>query len=673
VSGFAVGDRVVAVAPDAFASFVVAKAALVAPMPPRLSFEEAAALPIAFLTATIALDDVARLGEGERVLIHAATGGVGLAAVQIASRAKAEIFATAGSDEKRARLRAMGVSHVASSRSLDFAREVRAATGGEGVDVVLNSLAGDFIATSFELLRSHGRFVEIGKRDYYENKPLGLRPFLRNLSFALVDLRSMIASRPAALGKALRAIVQQIDAGVLTPLPVEVFPIASAAAAFHHMAQAKHVGKIVLVTRDREAPIARARDAAAVRADATYLITGGLGGLGLVIAERLVAMGARHLVLMGRSGASRSASEAIARIAARGARVTIARGDVAIEADVARVLSEIASSGAPLRGVVHAAGVLEDGTIVQQSIERFERVLAPKIRGAWNLHAATRGAELDFFVLFSSIAGVLGSPGQGSYAAGSAFLDALAHHRRAHGLPATSIDWGAWGEVGLAAAEENRARRVASQGMESIAPSEGARAFEALLAAGFAQITVLPLNLRQWLEHHPQVASSPFFASLVHELTAAPGARSTAFKQELLAAPPHTQRALLEERVIEELAAVLRTTSARITSSTRFGAVGLDSLTSLELRNRLERCLGESIPAAAILTHPSAAQLAAYLAAKMQIALEEEAPVSGTVPKAHERADDVALDVIPASVRDLSDEEAEAALLDVLAVIDGDT
>jgi acyl transferase domain-containing protein/NAD(P)-dependent dehydrogenase (short-subunit alcohol dehydrogenase family) len=683
---FEVGDEVVAVAPDAFATHVTANAELVVRMPNGLSFQAAAGVPIAFLTAWIALRHVAKIEKGERVLIHAAAGGVGLAAVQIARLDGSEVFATAGSDEKRTHLRAMGVRQVSSSRTLDFVREVMDATGGDGVDVVLNSLSGEFITKSLGLLRSHGRFVEIGKRDYYDDKRIGLRPFLRNLSFSLVDLRGMLETRPAFIGRTLREITAQITKGVLTPLPTEGFPAAAAADAFRHMAQAKHVGKIVLAMPDREAPITSVRDVA-VRPDATYLITGGLGGLGLTIAEHLVELGARRLVLMGRTDRSKTAARELERVANAGAEVVIALGDVAVHADVRRVLDGIVRSGSALGGIVHAAGIVEDGMLLRQTRESFERVMAPKIRGAWNLHAATLDVRLDFFVLFSSVAGVLGAPGQGNYAAASAFLDALAHHRRALGLPATSIDWGAWSDTGLAAADDNRARRAASQGMASLSPKDGARAFARLLGAGFTQICVVPFDLRQWFQFHPRVASAPLFASLAHEATAERSVPATRFKQELLSAPADRRRVLLERHVAEELAAVLRTTAARVAPTTPFGALGLDSLASLELRNRLERSLGEKLSATVILSHPTTAQLALYLARSM--------PALASAPGALPALDDLPVDVgdrtkpaprgaallqrigdadeaLPPSVDALSDVEAEAALLDVLAALDGD-
>ena len=306
VDGFRLGDEVLAVAGFAFGSHVVTRAELVAVKPARIGFEEAATLPIAFLTASYALEYLGRLGPGERVLIHAASGGVGLAAVQLARRAGAEVFATAGTPEKREYLRALGVGAVMDSRSLDFADEVRRLTDGRGVDLILNSLAGEAIERGLGCLADYGRFLEIGKRDIYQNARLGLRPFHKNLSFFAIDLDRVIRERPAPLGSMLREIVRSVADGELSPLPHQAWPIAEASDAFRFMQQGKHIGKLVISPRGQTLPAVPAEDEPLTfRADASYLITGGLGGFGLAVARWMAGRGAGTLVLMGRRGAAR--------------------------------------------------------------------------------------------------------------------------------------------------------------------------------------------------------------------------------------------------------------------------------------------------------------------------------------------------------------------------------
>ncbi|NMO18054.1 SDR family NAD(P)-dependent oxidoreductase [Pyxidicoccus fallax] len=631
VSGLSVGQPVIALARASFASHVTAPAALVVPRPDSLSASQGAAIPIVYLTAWYALSKVARLQKGERVLIHAATGGVGLAAVQWAQHVGAEVYATAGTPEKRAYLQSLGVKYVSDSRSDRFVSDVLEWTGGEGVDVVLNSLSGELIAKSFALLRSHGRFVELGKRDYYANNQLGLRPFLRNLSFSLVDLRGMSVERPAWVRALLEELLGLFAQGVVRGLPVESFPVSRAADAFQKMAQGHHIGKLVLALEDPEARIrVRAESgASAIRGDGSYLITGGLGGLGLSVAGWLAEKGAGHVVLMGRSGAANAEQQAaVAALEARGTRVTVAKADVAERAHVERVLDGVRSSGMPLRGVIHAAGLLDDGLLLQQTPARLRKVMAPKVQGALHLHTLTRGMPLDFFVLYASGAGILGSPGQGNYAAANTFLDALAHHRRREGLPGLSIDWGAFSGVGLAAAQENRGARLASRGLRNLTADEGLVTLERLLQGGSAQSAVLPFDVRQWVEFYPAAASSPLLSRLraeqPHERRAVAG--DGALAEKLAAAAPEARATVLLEFLRGEAARVLRIAENKFDTQAPLTSLGMDSLMGLELRNRIEGALGIKVPATLLWTYPTVLALSRHLAGEATETAPAEAP-----------------------------------------------
>jgi NADPH:quinone reductase-like Zn-dependent oxidoreductase/acyl carrier protein len=448
VTGLRVGDEVLALALGCLASHVVADVRLVVPKPSHLGFEEGATVPIAFVTAHYALHHLARLQPGERVLIHAAAGGVGLAALRIAQRVGAEVFATAGSAEKREFLTSLGVRHVMDSRSLAFADEVREATEGEGVDVVVNSLAGEAVARSLEVLRPFGRFLEIGKRDIHGNA-LSLVPFHKGLSFFAIDLERMIRERPAFAGHLLGEVMAHFERGVLSPLPLRTFPVGELAGAFRHMAQACHTGKIVLRVQGEDPAIEAAVPPAGDLSQGTYLITGGLGGLGLRVARWLASRGARHLALVDRRGLTLAATEAVEDLNRTGVQVRVIRADVADEAQVTRALEEVDETMPPLQGVVHAAAIFDDATVLHLDRPRLEAVMAPKLAGAWNLHNLTAGRTLDLFVFFSSVSSMLGLRGQASDAAGNAFLDALAVHRRARGLPASTINWGPWSDKGL--------------------------------------------------------------------------------------------------------------------------------------------------------------------------------------------------------------------------------
>ena len=610
VADMKAGDEVIAVANGSFSAFATADARAVVPKPAAFSFGQAATIPIAFLTAYYSLHHLAKLSRGERVLIHAAAGGVGLAAVQLAQHAGAEIFATAGSSEKRAYLKSMRVPHVLDSRSLAFADEIMKTTGGHGVDVVLNSLPGEYITRSLSILAAYGRFVEIGKTDIYQNKPLGLFPFRNNLSYFALDLERVCRERPALLRSLLLELMAMFQQGSLKPLPHNIFPVEDAANAFRYMARRKNIGKVVLSFTSAESKN-RSDRSAAPRADATYLITGGHGGLGLEVARWLVEKGARHLVLLSRSGASSAGREVAADLAAKGASVATIQADVSNESDLARALSEIRNTMPPLRGVIHAAGVLDDHLLLNLDAESFRRVLAPKVLGAWNLHTLTTDLPLDFFVVFSSVASVLGSPGQANYAAANAFLDGLAHDRRSHGLPCLSINWGPWAEVGMAA-RASSARGPASRVMHPLAPAQALAALDRLFEKnGPAQAVAMPIDWPQLARSFNGQQPPALISDLLREKArpaAAKAARESGPRlsmQELLATPPARRHALLLAHVQKSLAQVMALDAPELDPEESMSNLGLDSLMALELQHSLEESFGTKLPIELLMGMPS--------------------------------------------------------------------
>jgi len=652
--GFAVGDRVAAIAPWSLASHVTVAAGLAFGLPDGLTFAAAATVPVAFATACYALEGLAGLRAGERVLIHSASGGVGLAAIQLARTIGAEVVATAGSEEKREFLRGLGIATVLDSRSPAFAEEIlaeRSLADGGGVDVVLNSLSGAALSAGLDVLRPFGRFVELGKLDIYQDAAVGLGAFRRNLSFAAVDLEQVLRTRPGLVADLLRDLGRRLRAGTLRPLPADARPIADVRDAFRQMAAARHVGKLVVLPREGDAPVRPAPDQApAVAADATYLITGGLGGLGLLVAAWLADGGARHLVLLGRrgeDGADDQTRAALAELRGRGVEVLAPAVDVADAAALGRLLERIDAELPPLRGVVHAAGLLDDGVLLQLDAGRFAAVAAPKMRGSWNLHVATqeRAAQdrpLDFFVLFSSGASLLGSPGQGNYAAANAFVDALAHHRAALGLPATAIAWGPWSEVGLAARPE-RGGRLARAGIESLTPARGLAAFGQLLRRPPVHVGVLPIDVPRWRRANPALAELPVLAELLRD-DAAGADRSRAgaeLRARLLATEAGPARAtVLAEHVRGQIAQVLRMQPTRLDHRTPLDTLGFDSLMALELRNRLEASLGVPISATMAWNYPTIERIVPHLAERMEIPLDEPDPPRGRATPEGRAADE---------------------------------
>ncbi len=637
VTGFAIGDAVLAISHESLGSHALADARLVARWPKALSALEAATVPIVFVTALYGLERLAQLQPGERVLIHSATGGVGLAAIQLARLAGAEVFATAGSAEKRAYLEGLGVQHVYDSRSVTFAEAIQADTGGAGVDVVLNSLAGAAIPAGLSTLAPYGRFVELGKRDVYDNTAVGLWPFRNNLAYFMVDLERMCRERPAQVGALLREVVTRIEEGRLSPLPTQAFPAAEAGAAFRHMAQARHIGKIAITVRDAQGHWPPIVAGTALHADAAYLITGGLGALGLAVADWMVDRGARHLALMGRHEPEPEARAAIDALRDRGTHVITMRGDVAQASDLRTALDQIGGELPPLRGVIHAAGILDDGILSEQTRERFDNVLRPKVDGAWNLHQLTRALPIDFMVYFSSVASLLGTPGQGNYAAANGFLDGLAAHRRAQGLAALSLNWGPWSSIGLAV-QGDRNNRLAAQGIQALTPDQGLAALEAAWTADHAQLAIVGLDAALWRSAHP--ADEPWIGALLPAETrsaasSAP-ARADRSVRDLLASLPagRKRREGLEAFVREQTALVLRLPPARIDVRKPLRTLGFDSLMTLELRNRLEAGLRLSLPATLVWNYPTIADLVPHLAERMGLELEAaerpETPASAT-------------------------------------------
>jgi acyl transferase domain-containing protein len=603
VKGLADGDAVIAFVPGSHDGYVIADARLVVRQPVNLNAVQAATLPTAFLTSAYSLMNVAKIRPGDRVLIHAGTGGVGLAAVQIAQRAGAEIFATAGNESKRAYLRELGVPHIFDSRTLDFSEKILEMTGGQGVDIVLNSLAGDFIAASFSALGRSGRFIELGKRDLWSQERVAALG--RGIAYHVIDLGDIAAQEPEALGRLLQDLVRDVEAGTLRPLPVTEFSFDDAADAYRYMAQARHIGKIVLT---------QSRCRAEVLPDATYLITGGFGGIGIQLLRWLVRRGARHVVLVGRHAPAEAAREAIAWAESQGARVEARLADVAREAEVNALLIAISATMPPLRGILHTAGVLDDGVLTEQTWERFARVLAPKTSGSWLLHEKTATLPLDFFVMFSSMASIFGAPGQANYAAANAFEDALAHERRRRGLPAVSINWGAWSEGMAARGFEDRRRKL---GLEAMSVDEGLQVLDSILLEKPAQVGA---GLIQWSRISPRYGLAvDQYAQVSAESAGRPAPPAEAANQgslldRLAQAPDARRKALLFEHVLTIALRVLGfPADRRIDPQQPLSELGLDSLTSVEFRNILAGDVQQNLSSTLLFNYPTLDDVTAYV------------------------------------------------------------
>ncbi|SPE21094.1 Polyketide synthase (fragment) [Burkholderiales bacterium] len=626
-AGFAVGDHVVGFGPSSFGDRVVTRASALSHIPSGMSFEAAATIPSTFFTAYYALHHLARLQPGEKLLIHGAAGGVGIAAIQVAQWSGAEIYATAGSDEKRDFLRLLGIEHVFDSRTLAFADEILAVTDGRGVDVVLNSLAGEAINRNLQLLKPFGRFLELGKRDFYENTRIGLRPFRNNVSYFGIDADQLMNEQPQLTQRLFAEVMGLFGEGVLHPLPYRAFEAQDVVDAFRYMQQARQIGKIVVTyAAGVPAPATAARAEQRrleVAPDASFLITGGLSGFGLRSAQWLVERGARHLVLISRSGpTSEEVRTAVAALERQGVSVLARACDVTDRAALGALLEEVAATLPPLRGVVHAAAVIDDSLMRNTSAEQICRVLAPKVLGALHLDELTRGMPLDFFVLYSSATTLFGNPGQGSYVAANATLEALARGRRASGLPATCVLWGAIGDVGfLARNQQIKDALQARMGGSALASAVALEVLEQMLLADRSDLGVLEFDWRALTRSLPS-APSPKFSDLAHRGEEGDGeaeAESAEDIRRLVAELSNVELATtFTEMLKQEVGEILRVAPEKIDASHSIYDMGLDSLMGVELVIALEARFGIRLPVMALSESPTIARLTERIIARLR-------------------------------------------------------
>ncbi|MBL3808116.1 SDR family NAD(P)-dependent oxidoreductase [Streptomyces sp. BRB081] len=604
VTGLAPGDRVLGTVPGGFGPVVVADQHYVTRVPEGWTMRDAASVPLVFLTALYAFRDLASVRAGERVLIHAGAGGVGMAAIQLARYLGAEVFATA-SEPKWGVLRELGLddAHIASSRDLGFEGKFREVSGGAGMDVVLNALAGEFVDASLRVTAAGGRFLEMGKTDIRDPQALG------DVRYRAFDLGEAGPERnKALLGELLDLFAQ----GALRPLPVRTWDVRRAREAFRFMSQAKHTGKIVLTMPPRWNP------------EGTVLITGGTGALGGHLARRFADAGMRHLLLTSRRGTDApGAAELAADLGARGAEVTIAACDTADRDATAALIGSVPAEH-PLTAVVHTAGVLDDGVIASLTTERLTAVLRPKVDAAWHLHELTRELDLAAFLPFSSIAGVMGSPGQGNYAAANSFLDALTRHRRQLGLPATSLAWGPWAHDGgmTSTLSDTDMRRMQSGGLPPLPVDQGLELFDIARGSDESFLVLVGLAAGAMRGAAPEDLP-PLFRSMVRSgrrtaaSTDAAGA-SAALGAKLAGLGAAERVRHVTELVREQAARVLGHASPKSVDVTQeFRELGFDSLTALELRNHLSTATGLRLPATLVFDYPTPSSLAEHFVAEL--------------------------------------------------------
>ncbi|GAA2722298.1 MULTISPECIES: SDR family NAD(P)-dependent oxidoreductase [Streptomyces] len=596
VTGVAVGDRVFGLAPSALASHVLTSEHALAPIPARMSFAEAATLPVVFLTVHYGLGHLARLQRGETVLVHGAAGGVGLAALQYARRCGARVIATAGTAAKRNLLHVLGVEHVLDSRDLAFAEQVRQITGGEGVDVVLNSLAGEAIARGLDVLRPGGRFVELGKRDIVEDKPLRLHPFSKNIAFFGVDL-ARLRHHPELAMRQFAEVAALVKCGRYRPLLHTVYPAARAGEAFRLLQHSRHIGKVVVTFDPLDEPlhVERAPAPPPIDPKGTYLVAGGLGGFGAATARWLAGHGARHLDLVGRRGPdSPEAAQLLADLAAHGTRARAHAADIGDAGAIEAIAAQADAEGRPLRGVVHSAMHIDDAFLARLTDEQVRAVLVPKTAGGAVLDAVTRGRDLSLFLAYSSATATFGHVSQASYVAGNCYLEALVRRRRRQGLPGTAIAWGAIGGTGYVV-RNDMLSLLEQAGIEPVMPEEALEAAAEFLAAG---VDVAGVGRYDWGRIHAllQCVGAPRLATLLPARTAQGTLTREDIRRKLAGMAPDEAHQYIADSLTSVLAEVLQIPVEEIDHHRRLDTFGVDSLMATEALAMLRRQYDVDIP-----------------------------------------------------------------------------
>jgi NADPH:quinone reductase-like Zn-dependent oxidoreductase/acyl carrier protein len=557
-------------------------------------------------------------------------------------------------------LQTLGVKHVIDSRRGDFTETVMELTDGRGVDVVLNALASEAIPMGLACLAEFGRFIEIGKRDIYQNSRLPLWSLRRNASFHVVAMDAVFAGDAAQTRQLMAQIAGLVEKGALTPLPYRSFPASRIDAAFRLMAGGKHTGKVIVafadafVRRKGEPPLPPFE----VKADGTYLITGGLGGFGRVLAEWLVECGARHLVLSSRSGAATpEAAEFVEKLQKDGVETTVVKADVSSAADVKRLIAKLRSAETPLKGVFHLAMVIDDAPLSALNPDRLRSVMAPKAHGAWLLHENTKDLALDCFVMFSSVSSIFGNPAQGNYAAANAFLDSLAHHRRALGLPALTINWGVLGGQGYVARNERVAEFLARQGTAALTPREVTTLMESFLTANATQIAAIRVDWAKWRQSFRGMQENPLvervFASGVE--TQETGGGTSDWRQKIQAAAPDERDEVVCQAVRDVVGSVLRVKPDSLRADQPLTDLGLDSLMGVEIENLLESSIGVTLPPTSLMKARTIGQIAALISEHLGGATATPATAKPAAPVETAPAAEVDVDA-------LSDQEIDNLL-----------
>jgi NADPH:quinone reductase-like Zn-dependent oxidoreductase len=655
VTKFKQGDRVIYMGQGAMRTALRSHESYVHALPTNLTFEEGVTIPIAYATAYQSLIEVARLQKGESVLIHAAAGGLGQALIQISKLLKADIFCTVGSNAKKQAVIDLGVQpdRIFSSRDLSFAKGIKRVTQGRGVDVVVNSLAGEALRKSWDCLADYGRFIEVGKKDILGNSGLDMRPFLKNTLFAGVNLEQMMVANPHRSSKLVSEVLKLFEQGSISPIqPITAYEFTDMESVFRKMQRGAHIGKLVLrVTTESRVPvIPRQSIHLNLDSDSTYLLVGGLGGLGRAQALFMAEHGARHMAFISRSGDARpEAKDLLEKLTAIGVDAKSYAGDVADKSQVKNILTQITANMPPIRGAIQGAMVLDDGLFHKMTFDQWVTATRPKIQGSWNLHELLP-QNLDFFILLSSLAGIVGSISQANYAAGNTYQDALVNYRHAKGLPAQSIDLGLIKGAGYVEEHKEVAANTSSLKFTSIEADQFLHILGSALAGTADGEHPLPPQLLvgarsggaiqatraagiegdcYWLRTLPQFAYLQEMDVQAASTTEGQSSSNSLIAQLGRSASMDEAAEIVQAILLTKVAKIIMTAVTDIDASKPIYTYGVDSLVAVELRNWVALELKSDISIFDLTSNTPITEVCKKIAGKSQIVLEVEGKADG--------------------------------------------
>nr|A0A348HAX6.1 RecName: Full=Highly reducing polyketide synthase phiA; Short=HR-PKS phiA; AltName: Full=Phomoidride biosynthesis cluster protein A [fungal sp. ATCC 74256]BBG28498.1 putative polyketide synthase [fungal sp. ATCC 74256] len=631
VKGLKIGDRVVCHGSGTFATHSRGPAANAMKIPDNVTFETAAALPVTYVTAYHSIHNVARLQPGETILVHAATGGLGQAIVELCKLVGAEIFVTVGTPEKKRFVQEhfhIPEDHILWSRDNSFAKAVKRLTNGKGVDVVMNSLAGELLRLSWECIAPYGRFVELGQRDITVNSRLEMSHFARNASFTAFNLAYMVQYNPEVANDVFARVLHLFAQGAVKgPSPVEVYPFSQMEAAFRRMQTGGHMGKLVAVSRpgDMVKVIAQDKSKNMFRPDASYLLVGGLGGIGRATSQWMVQHGAKNIIFVNRSGLKTDeAKETVRVLDEAGCATTVFSCDITDAPSVEAFAEEAARSLPPIRGVIQGAMLLRDTMFEKMTLDDYRTVIRPKVHGTWNLHNFLP-KDMDFFVMESSVSGIIGNTAQAAYAAGNTFLDAFASYRNSLGLPATTLDLGAISGVGYLAKNDELKQAMERQGFEFTDEKRLMRLIQFAIQNPRREgnLSHVITGLGTWQESNSLGAlNTPMFSHFRRLASSGASSDNSANNLRKVLKESKTFDAASEaicDALVDKIASRSGLPIENVSTAKSMPDYGIDSLVAVELRNWIAKEMDSTIPILELMASDPLTGLAAKIAKRSRL------------------------------------------------------